>query len=326
MAEKEIEKLNGKVSVIVPVYNTEKYLRECIESILNMSYPELEVILVDDGSMDSSGLICDEYSNKDKRVKVIHKPNGGLSSARNAGLDIFSGEYVCFIDSDDIVKKEFAEKLIAVLCTDPLAGFAFCDFEDTRRPELKEKIKGTGDNAIFLEKEDYKSLLSDHKSREYVDAVIVCNKIFRRDLFTGLRFSEGRWHEDEFFTNILLKDMRKCVFLPQKLYIYRINEEGITGKVQKSDVRHLDVFDAYTERIQNAKQERDRDFAKKTAENGLSKIWELIKEEKASKPVNKPYYKALKKRYSSFYRTAFKYIGVKKKLKYLAGFIYQRFL
>ena len=94
MAEKEIEKLNGKVSVIVPVYNTEKYLRECIESIRNMSYPELEVILVDDGSMDSSGLICDEYSNKDKRVKVIHKPNGGLSSARNAGLDIFSGEFL----------------------------------------------------------------------------------------------------------------------------------------------------------------------------------------------------------------------------------------
>ena len=197
--------MNGKVSVIVPVYNTEKYLKECIESILGMSYPELEVILVDDGSADSSGSICDEYSHKDTRVIVIHKPNGGLSSARNAGLESSSGEYICFIDSDDTVEPEFAEKLIDAFCMDPLADFAFCDFEDTRRPELTEKLKVTGDTAILLEKEGFKELLSDHKSREYVNAVIVCNKLFKRELFNDLRFSEGRWHEDEFFTNVILK-------------------------------------------------------------------------------------------------------------------------
>lgn len=326
MGEKETEKMNGKVSVIVPVYNTEKYLKECIESILGMAYPKLEVILVDDGSVDSSGLICDEYSHKDSRVKTIHKPNGGLSSARNAGLGVFTGEYVCFVDSDDIVKKEFAGKLVRSLDDNVSADFALCDFEDSRRPELTRKFRDIKEAAFLLGKEDYKELLSDHKSREYVDAVIVCNKLFKKEMFRNLRFCDGRWHEDEFIANEILKRMTKCVFVPEKLYIYRVNEEGITGKKRKRDIRHLDVFDAYTERIKNAKQERDRDFAKKTAENGLEKIWGLIKEEKASKPVSKQYYKVLKKRYSSFYRTAFRYIGIKKKLKYMAGFIYQRFL
>ena len=326
MGEKETEKMNGKVSVIVPVYNTEKYLKECIESILDMPYPELEVILVDDGSTDSSGSICDEYTNKDARVKVIHKLNGGLSSARNAGLDASNGEYVCFIDSDDTVKKEFAGKLVGSLNDNASADFALCDFEDPRRPELTEKFRDIKETAFFLGKEDYKELLSDHKSKEYVDAVIVCNKLFKKEMFRNLKFCDGRWHEDEFIANEILKRMTMCVFIPEKLYIYRVNEEGITGKNRRSDVRHLDVFDAYTERIQNADIEKDIGFAKKTAENGLNKIWELIKEEKSSKPLNKPYYKVLKKRYSSFYRTAFKYIGIKKKLKYLAGFIYQRFL
>lgn len=318
--------MNGKVSVIVPVYNTEKYLRECVDSILDMSYRELEVILVDDGSSDTSGSICDSYSRKDTRVKVIHKTNGGLSSARNAGLDVSSGEYICFIDSDDTVDKDFAGRLVSALSEEAKALFAFCDFDDPRRPELLKGNKEKGQNPAALGKEDFKAFLSDHKSREYVDAVIVCNKLFKRELFDSLRFNEGRWHEDEFLVNEIIKRMQNCVFLSDKLYFYRVNEEGITGKIQKRDLRHLDVFDAYEDRIRNAGLEGDKGFAKTTAENGLAKIWELIKEEKASKPVNVPYYKALKHRYSSFYRTAFKYIGAKKKLKYLAGFIYRGFI
>ena len=99
------------VSVIVPVYNVEQYIRKCIESILNQTYNKMEIILVDDGSTDNSGIICDEYSKRDKRIKVIHKINGGLSDARNAGLDICTGDYIVFVDSDDYIKNNMIEML-----------------------------------------------------------------------------------------------------------------------------------------------------------------------------------------------------------------------
>lgn len=105
-----------KVSIIVPVYNVEKYVERCIESIIKQSYKNLEIILIDDGSKDNSGKICDEYAQKDNRIKVIHKKNGGLSDARNTGLNIADGEYICFIDSDDYIHKDLVkdnlEKLI----------------------------------------------------------------------------------------------------------------------------------------------------------------------------------------------------------------------
>ena len=105
-----------KVSIIVPVYNVEKYVERCIESIIKQSYKNLEIILIDDGSKDNSGKICDEYAEKDNRIKVIHKKNGGLSDARNTGLNIADGEYICFIDSDDYIHKDLVkdnlEKLI----------------------------------------------------------------------------------------------------------------------------------------------------------------------------------------------------------------------
>ena len=104
-----------KISVLIPVYNTEKYLRECVDSTISQTYSQLEIILVDDGSADNSGKICDEYAQNDKRVKVIHKPNGGLSSARNVGIDKATGEYIAFVDSDDYLKKDYVEKLLETI-------------------------------------------------------------------------------------------------------------------------------------------------------------------------------------------------------------------
>lgn len=106
------------VSVIVPVYNVEKYMRKCIDSIINQTYTNLEIILVDDGALDRSGEICDEYAQIDPRIKVLHKKNGGLASARNAGIKIATGEYISYIDSDDWVETEFIEMLLRGLCRD----------------------------------------------------------------------------------------------------------------------------------------------------------------------------------------------------------------
>ena len=116
------------VSIIVPIYNVEKYIKECIDSIINQTYKNLEIILVDDGSPDCCPKICDEYSKKDKRIKVIHKENGGLSSARNAGLDVAKGEYVSFIDSDDVVDEKFIETLYN-LCIENNCDISECNFQ-----------------------------------------------------------------------------------------------------------------------------------------------------------------------------------------------------
>ena len=180
-----------KISVIVPVYNTGKYLNKCIDSILNQTFKDFELILVDDGSTDSSGAICDEYAKKDGRIVVIHKENGGLSSARNAGLDIVEGEYISFIDSDDFITEtmlqsmlELAQKTGAeITITGRINKFELEDRETIGFKLDEEKI--------YSKEEAIEHLLL----RKEID-VSVCDKIFKRALFDHIRFPVGETNED----------------------------------------------------------------------------------------------------------------------------------
>ena len=140
--------MDSLVSVIVPVYKVEKYLSKCLDSIVNQTYKNLEIILVDDGSPDNSGKICDEYAQKDSRIKVIHKENGGLSSARNAGLDIATGEYIAFADSDDSVHLDFVEKLYRAI-KEENADIACCSVEDFIEDKNKIECRGGGSSFIM---------------------------------------------------------------------------------------------------------------------------------------------------------------------------------
>jgi len=254
------------ISVIVPVYNVEKYLKQCIESIIHQTYQNLEIILVDDGSPDNCGVICDEYAKQDKRIKVIHQENGGLSSARNAGLDIATGEYISFIDSDDYIAANFMEYLYQI-CIHYHVDIAECDFlrfnNNIKINELSEEIEVL--NKIAMSKRINK----DYVAR----TVIVCNKIFKRYIYQKLRFPVGKINEDEYITYKAFDECQTNIVISnQQLYYYRINEESIMQK--GFNVKRLSILDALKERklfYQNKKEmelfeltvERYQDFLKK---------------------------------------------------------------
>jgi len=211
-----------KISIIVPVYNVELYLRKCINSILNQTIENLEVILVNDGSKDGSGDICDEYKKKDDRVIVIHKENGGLSSARNAGLEIATGELIGFIDSDDWIEPDYYEILyngitqnnsdISVMHLIKVTKHEKIDFKTT---EKEGWVNFTRHNAM---------------ERFFADDFIgysACNKLYRRKLFEGIRYPEGMLMEDKATTYKLIHKTNLVVVNLSKKYHYYLRNNSI---------------------------------------------------------------------------------------------------
>lgn len=223
------------ISVIVPVYNVEEYLEECLNSILNQTYKNLEIILIDDGSTDKSGEICDSYEKLDKRVRVIHKVNGGLSSARNHGLKIANGEYISFVDSDDYIDIYTYEKAINCMLK---YDCDIVEFKICGRGIISEK------KVIEMDKNEvmYKHISSDY---EYPN-VAVWNKLYKGNLIKNLRFPEGKIHEDYMFQCVALKNSVKYIFLNESLYYYRIRENSITHA--NFSVKDFDKLNIYKER------------------------------------------------------------------------------
>jgi glycosyltransferase involved in cell wall biosynthesis len=207
------------ISVVVPVYKVEKYIHECINSVLGQTYKNFELILVDDGSPDTCGEICDDYSRKDTRVRVIHKKNGGLSDARNAGIDIAKGEYITFIDSDDYVHQDYL-KVMLRLAEEHHASIVQVDFTnqaDNLGQGASERI------SLFNPEEALTDMLRMRKVQ-----VIACAKLYRTDLFKAVRYPYGRLNEDNLTTYKLILACRNMVAVsPEKLYYYRVNDTGI---------------------------------------------------------------------------------------------------
>ncbi len=312
------------VSVIVSVYNSKRYLRECVDSILTQTYEDLEIILTDDGATDSSGALCDEYKAKDSRVMVIHKANGGISSARNAGLKAASGDYVFFVDSGDYLIGDCIEKLLSALGSEPEADFAFCDFLDSGKHELPDGSKDGAEAAGVLDKNSFRDLLSDFRSREYADAVVAWNKLFKASFLKKMLFPEGKWHQDEFFVNKILTRMKNCVFVSEKLYCYRKNDFGISVARDSFNIRSLDVFEAYAGRVQDAARAGDREFALETAVNGFEGLLYLIGKADDMMAEGKDIKKILHRKYFEFYKDVFRYLNLGKKIKYFWGLVDHR--
>lgn len=263
------------ISVIVPIYKVEKYLKECVDSICNQTYSNLEIILVDDGSPDKCGQICDDYEKKDNRIKVIHKKNGGLSSARNAGLDIARGEFISFIDSDDCIAYDFIEKL-HTLCIENNADIAECDFVS-----FQDGTKMTKDNVniridIFSSKEKQIKMYIE----DYVKSIIACNKLYKKYIYNNLRFPVGKINEDEFCTyKALYSCKNKIVVTNEQLYYYRYNPESIMGK--KFNLKRLDGLEALVERKNFYKNHNEEELYIKTSEKYgeiIRYIYGLVKE------------------------------------------------
>lgn len=219
--------MNAKISVIVPIYKVEKYLRKCINSILNQTYPYLEVILVNDGSPDGCGEICENYALQDDRVKVVHKENGGLSDARNNGLLIATGEYISFIDSDDYIDQKFYEVLLNLILTND-ADIAQCDFLKVSEAESSmDKVSNCNDREIIT-LNNYESLERLYNGN-HERTVVVWNKLYKREVLEEIYFPVGKIHEDDFTTYKVLYNASKIVITSDKMYYYLQREDSIMG-------------------------------------------------------------------------------------------------
>lgn len=230
------------ISVIVPVYKVEPYLARCVDSILAQTYSDFELILVDDGSPDNCGAICDAYAKQDSRIHVIHKPNGGLSDARNAGLEIATGEYVTFVDSDDFINSHAMERLHEAAASnqaDIAVGdyFSFTDEREANDAEC-EKNEVTYINGIDACKELY--------GKDYIKYTTAWGKLYRTDLYHDVRFPVGKINEDEATTYKLYLASEKVAVLTAQLYYYRFNPNGIMQT--KTFAKAADYYEAMEER------------------------------------------------------------------------------
>lgn len=233
---------NNLVSVIIPVYNVEKYLKRCIDSVLNQSYKNLEIIIIDDGSKDKSKEICDSYKRKNKRVIVVHTKNKGLSEARNKGIEISKGEYISFIDSDDWVNPTYIEKLMALLL-EYKGDISICNFEKVYNEKMINKIYN--EKIEIYTKEE---ALGELFKKEVVKFVVSWGKIYKKYLFNNIRFPKGRYHEDEFTTYKLFGESKRIVSTNEKLIYYFKREDSITASSNDLE-KILDVIEAYKEQI-----------------------------------------------------------------------------
>lgn len=232
----------NKISIIVPVYKVEAYIKKCIESVMLQTYSNLEIILVDDGSPDRCGEICEEYAAKDQRIMVIHRENGGLSAARNSGLEVATGDFVLFVDSDDYIHPDMVKKLYNTAC-EKKADIVVCDYikvmenEEIEIPEVpKEIIEITENNCL-----EY--MLGETK----ITFTVAWNKLYKRALFENICFPERKLHEDEFVTYKLLHKAKKIIYLKEILYYYVQRTSSIMG--EGINLKTLHRLDAFEERM-----------------------------------------------------------------------------
>lgn len=232
--------MDNKVSVIVPVYQVRVYLERCVNSILRQTFQNIEIILIDDGSTDGGGELCDEYAKQDTRVKVIHKTNGGLSSARNAGLEVAKGKYIAFVDSDDWVSPNFIRSMYEV-CEGYECDICQCGFYEV----IKDDLDMTDREGIPL---IYRPLEYSYAEFSLLswECVVSWNKLYKRTLFRDICFPAGRLHEDEFTTYKLINKANRIAVLPTRLYYYRRRGDSIVGR--KYSYKRLDAGIAYRER------------------------------------------------------------------------------
>ena len=232
------------ISVIVPVYKTEKYLKRCVQSIQKQNYSNIEIILVDDGSPDRSGEMCDKLAEEDNRIKVVHKKNGGLSSARNAGIEASSGTLICFVDSDDYVEKDYVSTLYSMI-TDHNADLAKINYKEVDTDDYSEPGKAAN-ISVYEGKQVEEAFL---KLR--VDSA--CVFMYKRTLIGDTRFPVGKTSEDIPFNFQIFQKASKFVFCPSNKYYYWHNPDSISnGPLDRNMLNYLhfrkEIYQHYLEK------------------------------------------------------------------------------
>ena len=296
------EKMNKKISIIVPVYNLENYLERCVRSLLQQSYNNLEVILVDDGSTDNSSEMCDILCKEDRRVFCIHKKNGGLSSARNIGLDAASGDYILFVDGDDYIHPDMVRTMYEGMVFNDVK-ICICDYQHFHDEKEIMEPDSAVDEEVIGKEEILQRLYIPERARY----IMSCCKLVKREIFNGIRFPEGRYREDEFTTYKLLLKAGNILCIDCKYYYYYQREDSIMHSFQVK--RETDYYDALLERHNYLEETgcskkqicRDSEFCIKQLYNSIF-LWHGMRDME-----NKKYIKA----YSQMYDLCKKYCGRK---------------
>ena len=228
--------MEPKISIIVPVYNVEQYLERCVESLINQTHKNIEIILVDDGSKDNSGKLCDELAQRDSRIIVYHKENGGLSDARNYGIDKSTSDYVGFVDSDDFVDEDMYEILLSNLLKFD-SEISFCRLNDVFNDDITKD--NTENKPYLMTSEQAIKMVLEAK----VFSVTAVNKLYKKSLFDQIRFDKGKIAEDAIIMVDLLSRCEKIAATEAKKYYYMHRENSIT--TQKFTPKFLNVIEAY---------------------------------------------------------------------------------
>lgn len=235
--------MKDKISIVVPIYNVETYLKECIDSILNQTYSNIEVILVDDGSTDNSGKMCDQYKMQDNRICVLHKENGGLSDARNVGINQAKGKYIAFVDSDDVVADDMIEYLFSMINTYKAdMSVCQCDYID----ETSRLIKNNAnvENICISGKEEcLKALLGESGLN-----TVAWGKLYKTEFFKDVRYPVGKYHEDVYTTYKLVEKCNKIVIGNEHKYLYRKRLSSISRHQFSS--KHFDSIEGAEKRAE----------------------------------------------------------------------------
>ena len=226
------------ISVIVPVYNVEPFLKKCVDSIVLQTYANLEIILIDDGSPDKCPEICDAYARKDNRIKVVHQENGGLARVRNVGIENATGDYITFIDSDDFVAPNYVDFLYKGIFENnadmSIASFSVCKENCVNISPVEEA------KYIIVTKTQCMEYYTSLRLNPFISA---WNKLYKRDLFDGITYPDGKLYEDAFTTYKLFEKAERIAFTSTKLYYYRVNPQSILG--QSFREKHLEMIEAF---------------------------------------------------------------------------------
>lgn len=236
--------MNEKISIIVPIYRVEKYIHRCVDSILNQTYHNLEIILVDDGSPDGCPAICDEYAKQDERVIVIHQKNQGLSAARNAGLDKASGKYIFFVDSDDFIEENVI-KIMVESAEENNADLVLCNYMcvDEQGNELKTKYTKKLGKKVLNPRDVFAQSCEDGGAV----FVVAWNKLYKRELWVDYRYPVGKLHEDEFVFCHIVSQCNTIISAGYTGYYYVQRDGSIMSSPSLRSC--VDALDAYMERI-----------------------------------------------------------------------------
>lgn len=307
------------VTIVVPVYDVASYLDTCLASLVGQTYTNLEIILIDDGSSDTSPTICDVWASTDKRITVLHQRNQGLSAARNTGLDHAHGEYYAFVDSDDYVEPNYIESMVARITADR-TDMVICSFarENQNNHPLETQDKTSVDRPTILSQQECLN-----RFRMGYEYILAWNKLYRSTLWDTYRYPSGKIHEDEFAFHHIVARCETISVIPDRLYHYVLHDGSITHS--EYSVRNLDIVEALTQRLRFFVDRGYEHAARTTFDALITYIARAIRLD-GSRDVHNRLKELYRDLHALPFRKTLRMLSSKQRIKYCLALTYPRLL